>query len=60
MAGFWKGSGSLAARGAISNELERAHTIGFGEKPKHARPACPARDDHHLTGLSGPLLILQR
>jgi hypothetical protein len=32
MAGFWKGSGSLAAREAISNEVERAYTT-----------ACPAR-----------------
>jgi hypothetical protein len=39
MAGFWEGSGSLAAREAISNEVESAHTTGFGEKPKHARPA---------------------
>ena len=41
MAGFWKGSGSLAAREAISNEVESAHTTGFCEKPKLARPGCP-------------------
>jgi hypothetical protein len=54
MAGFWKGSGSLGGRAAISNEVERPERTGFGEKPKLAGPAFPARDDHHVTGVLGP------
>jgi hypothetical protein len=48
MAGFWKGSGSLAAREAVSNEVERPHNgLRRRTKTRTTRVSGPRRSPLH-------------